>query len=190
MEWAHAKNLQHGVGNICLDESMLIWFSWWTCPGWVFCPCKPHPFGNEYHRACCGLLGILFVMELVEGNDQPIQVAERWCELGKTMGLLMWMLLSYFLVGQYVVLQLLCFIGSHWIEKGWLVCLHSHKKTLVLAGICSGQCNDQGLSGGLSWRFDCYLWHTGWQGVLLVGAKGAQLCDENDGNKRPATCKW
>ena len=36
---------------ICLDKSMSIWMSRWTCPGWVFCPRKPHPFGNEYHSA-------------------------------------------------------------------------------------------------------------------------------------------
>ena len=34
---------------VCLDESMSIWFSRWTCPGWVFCPRKPHDKGNEYH---------------------------------------------------------------------------------------------------------------------------------------------
>ncbi len=28
---------------IYLDESMSIWFQRWTCCGWVFCPCKPHP---------------------------------------------------------------------------------------------------------------------------------------------------
>ena len=34
---------------VCLDESMSIWHSRWTCPGWVFCPRKPHDKGNEYH---------------------------------------------------------------------------------------------------------------------------------------------
>ena len=58
---------------ICLDESMSIWFNRWTCPGWVFCPRKPHPFGNEWHTACCGLCGVLFVLELVEGKDRPPQ---------------------------------------------------------------------------------------------------------------------
>ena len=38
----------------CLDESMSIWNNKWSCPGWVFCPRKPHPFGNEYHTICCG----------------------------------------------------------------------------------------------------------------------------------------
>ncbi len=50
---------------LCLDKLMSIWHSQWTCPGWVFCPCKPHPFGNEYHMACCALSGIMFLMEMV-----------------------------------------------------------------------------------------------------------------------------
>jgi hypothetical protein len=54
---------------MCLDESMSIWHNKWTCPGWIFCPCKPHPFGNEYHTACCGLCNILFSIEIVEGKD-------------------------------------------------------------------------------------------------------------------------
>ncbi len=54
---------------ICLDKSMYIWFQQWTCPGWMFFPRKPHPFGNQYHTACCGLSGILFFMEMVEGKD-------------------------------------------------------------------------------------------------------------------------
>ena len=33
--------------EICLDESMSIWHSRWTCLGWIFCPQKPHLFGNE-----------------------------------------------------------------------------------------------------------------------------------------------
>jgi hypothetical protein len=56
---------------LCLDESMSIWLNRWTCPGWIFCPRKPHPFGNEYHTACCGLSGIMFSIELVEGKDAP-----------------------------------------------------------------------------------------------------------------------
>ena len=55
----------------CLDESMSIWFNRWTCPGWVFCPRKPHPYGNEYHSICCGLSGIMYGIEIVEGKDRP-----------------------------------------------------------------------------------------------------------------------
>lgn len=55
----------------CLDESMSIWTNKWTCPGWVWCPRKPHPFGNEYHDICCGTSGILFRIFLKEGKDHP-----------------------------------------------------------------------------------------------------------------------
>jgi hypothetical protein len=44
-------------------------------------------------------------MEMVEGKDHPPQIAERWSELGKTTGLLMRMLSSYFSTGRYVVLD-------------------------------------------------------------------------------------
>ncbi len=47
----------------------------------------------------------MFVMEMVEGKDHPPQVAERYSELGKTTGLLMRMLQSYFASGRYVVLN-------------------------------------------------------------------------------------
>jgi hypothetical protein len=51
-----------------VDESMSKWLSEYTCPGWMVVPQKPHPFGNEYHTACCGKSGILWALELVEGR--------------------------------------------------------------------------------------------------------------------------
>ena len=90
---------------LCLDESMSIWNNKWTCPGWVFCPRKPHPFGNEYHTACCGVSGIMFSMEMVEGKDHPSEIFENYNSLGKTAGLLMRMLTSYFSTGRYVILD-------------------------------------------------------------------------------------
>ncbi len=63
----HMHTIFSAAWALCLDESMSIWFNQWTCPGWVFCPRKPHLFGNEYHTACCGLSGIMFSMEMVEG---------------------------------------------------------------------------------------------------------------------------
>ena len=39
----------------------------------MFVPRKPHPRGNEYHTVACGLSGILFAIELVEGKDEPRQ---------------------------------------------------------------------------------------------------------------------
>ncbi|KAL7549033.1 hypothetical protein ACHAWF_012294, partial [Thalassiosira exigua] len=86
---------------------MSIWHNRWTCPGWVFCPRKPHPFGNEYHSAYCGITGIMFVIELVEGKDRPRELGvpgyER--EYGKTGALLLRMLKSYFATGRYIVLD-------------------------------------------------------------------------------------
>ena len=71
------------------------------------CPRKPHPFGNEYHTACCALCGILFAIELVQGKDYPVELGtpefEAW--LGKTGGLLLRMLKSIFNTGQYIVLD-------------------------------------------------------------------------------------
>ena len=44
----------------CLNESMSIWNMRWTCPGYVFCPQKPHPVGNEYHTIADGMTTILY----------------------------------------------------------------------------------------------------------------------------------
>ncbi|KAG7356336.1 transposase IS4 [Nitzschia inconspicua] len=73
----------------CLDESMSTWINQYTCPGFMFVPRKPWPFGNEYHTICCGISGILFAMELVEGKDQPRQLRNEEDNFGKTVGLLL-----------------------------------------------------------------------------------------------------
>jgi len=57
----------------CLDESMSKWINQYTCPGFVFCPRKPWPFGNEYHTIACGESIILWRVEMVEGKDAPPQ---------------------------------------------------------------------------------------------------------------------
>jgi hypothetical protein len=90
---------------ICVDESMSIWFNRFTCPGWVFCPRKPHPFGNEYHTSCCGKSGMMLFIEMVEGQDHPPEVEEKFSRLGKTVSLLLHILENYFGSGRYVVLD-------------------------------------------------------------------------------------
>ena len=55
----------------CLDESMLKWNNQCTCPGFIMCPPKPWPLGNECHAMACGISGILHAMEIVEGKDEP-----------------------------------------------------------------------------------------------------------------------
>ena len=74
----------------CLDESMLACTNKFTCPGFMFVPQKPLPFQNEYHTICCGLSGILFGLDLVEGKDALCQAPPKVYDVfGKTIGLLM-----------------------------------------------------------------------------------------------------
>jgi hypothetical protein len=56
--------------------------------------------------SCCGLLGIMFSIELVEGRDAQPEIQVLNVEHGKTMGLLLRMLTSYFYTGKYVILDL------------------------------------------------------------------------------------
>ena len=85
---------------ICLDKLMLIWHNKWTCPSWVFCPQKPHSFGNEYHTACCALSKIMFMIEWSRGVMHLPRL-----QYGKTVGLLLRMLQSYFHTARYIILD-------------------------------------------------------------------------------------
>ncbi len=140
-EWnIHMANVFLAGWVICLDESMSIWHQRWTCPGWIFCPRKPHPFGNEYHTACCALSNILFSIKLVEGKDSPPQVAREFTANGKTGGLLLRMLRSYHHTGRYVVLDLgFCVLKAIiYLQKVGVYSCALIKKTEVLAEGCSG----------------------------------------------------
>ena len=53
-EWN--KNVQQTfiLGRVsCIDELMSFWTNGYTCPGFMFVPRNPWPFGNEYHSICC-----------------------------------------------------------------------------------------------------------------------------------------
>ena len=89
----------------CLDESMSTWTNKYSCPGWMFVPRKPWPFGNEYHTVCCSISGILYQMELVEGKDAPSQVIPKYNNLGQTVGLLLHVLEPLFGKGHIVILD-------------------------------------------------------------------------------------
>ena len=86
---------------------MYIWHSIWKFPVWNLCPQKPHPFRNEWHTACCALSGILFVVDLVEGKEHTRQAGPLEFEDlgGKTVGLLLRMINSYFATGRYAILD-------------------------------------------------------------------------------------
>ena len=88
----------------CLDESVSIWINRWTCPGWIFIPRKPHPFGNEYHTIADGLNNILFWVEIVEGKDAP-NIPVEFEKKGKTAGLLLRLTKGIWQSGRVVILN-------------------------------------------------------------------------------------
>ena len=98
----------------CLDESMSVWTNRWTCPGWMFVPRKPHPMGNEYHSICCGISGIMYAIELVEGKDRPGQLPpKKYHDKGKTAGLLLRLTESIAYSGRVVIMDSgLCVLQS------------------------------------------------------------------------------
>ena len=89
----------------CLDESMSTWTNRYSCPGWMFVPRKPWPFGNEYHTVCCSLSGILWQMELVEAKDSPSEIIPKFNNQGKTVGLLLRVLEPIFGKGMVAILD-------------------------------------------------------------------------------------
>ncbi len=90
----------------CLDESMSTWTNKYTCPGFMFVPRKPWPFGNEYHSICCGVSGLMFGVELVEGKDEPPENPMHDYEhMGRTVGLLLRLTKSMWGTAKMVVLD-------------------------------------------------------------------------------------
>ena len=124
---------------ICLEELMSIWHNKWTCHSWVFCPCKPHPFGNEYHTACCTLTTIMFVIELVEGKDTLPQMVKQE-QQGKTAGLLLLLRMPqlYFHTARYIVLDSCFYVLKGIIElhkNGLFGCTLIKKRRYWPAGV-------------------------------------------------------
>ena len=67
-------------------------------------PRKPRPFGNEYHTICCGISGILFKMQLVEGKDRPKELSSP-PKNKKTTSLLLDLCKDLYGTGKVVVLD-------------------------------------------------------------------------------------
>ena len=105
--WNDNMKMQYSASWVsCLDESMSIWLSKFTCPGWVFCPRKPHPFGNEYHSICDGITNIMYGIEIVEGKDAPAEREKsEYSEKGPTVGLLLRLCKSLYNTGKVVILD-------------------------------------------------------------------------------------
>ena len=86
---------------------MDIWHIRWTCPVWILCPKNHHPFVNECHTACCELSRILFVVELVEYKEYPLQAGPLEFEYldSNTVQLLLCMMNNCFTTGTYVIID-------------------------------------------------------------------------------------
>ena len=108
----------------CLDKSMSIWTNKFLCPGFMFIPRKPWPFGNEYHMVCCCATGIMWVIDLVEGKDCPCQRGQqKYDDLGATVGLLLQLLAPIFFKGFIVILDSAFCVLKGIIELCKRVCL-------------------------------------------------------------------
>ena len=105
--WGDNMNTHFRPGYVnCLDESMSVRTNKFTCPGFMFVPRKPWPFGNEYHTVCCCLSGIMWGIDMVEGKDRPRDLGQQqFDDLGATVGLLLRLLLPIFNLGMMVILD-------------------------------------------------------------------------------------
>ena len=105
--WGSNMNNAFAPGYMnCLDKPMSVWTNKFTCPGFMFVPRKPWPFGNKYHTVCCCLSVIMWGIDLVEGKDHPRQLGQlEYEELGSMVGLLLRMLFPIFHLGFVVILD-------------------------------------------------------------------------------------
>jgi Transposase IS4 len=72
----------------------------------MFVPRKPWPFGNVYHLICCGVSGVMFGIEMVEGKDAPTEApAKQFDNMGKTVGLLLRLIKPLWGTAKMVVLD-------------------------------------------------------------------------------------
>ena len=113
------------------------WTNKYTCPGWMFVPRKPHPFGNEYHSVCCSMSGIMWEIELVEGKDAPCAAAHpkpKHNNHGNTVGLLLHILQPIFTKGYVVVLDSGFCVLKGIVELKKRECMRQHSSKSIAIG--------------------------------------------------------
>ena len=124
----------------CLDESMSTWTNKYSCPGWMFVPRKPWPFGNEYHTVCCSLSGTLWQMELAEGKDYTSEIIPKFYNQGKTVELLLHVFEPIFGKGMVIIFDSgFCVLkGIVELKKERCLCLCLDQEEEILAKIHQG----------------------------------------------------
>jgi hypothetical protein len=80
---ANMQDIFEPSSTVCLDESMSMWSTKSTCPGWQYVDRKPTSTGMEYHTISCAQSKILFHLELVEVQQQ--QAHKEYCDQYKAM---------------------------------------------------------------------------------------------------------
>ncbi len=101
--------MQHLLWNGCIVLMIPCqhgsWINKYTCPGFIFHPRKPWPFGNKYHTIEGALSGILYDLEIVKEKDQPQEMRSGFNEMGTTSGLLVCLTNKLWRTGKIVVLD-------------------------------------------------------------------------------------
>ena len=78
---------------------MMEWFNKYA-PGFMCVGRKPHPFGNQRHIICFGLMSILWRDQIVEVKDLPKQIVQKeYNELGKILSLML-SICTYLWIGE------------------------------------------------------------------------------------------
>ena len=89
-----------------LDESIQEWINHYTCPGWMFVPCKTQPSGNEYHTITCAKSKVIYNVRIVEGKDRPRVMGKKESEeKGVTASLMVRMKKQFWGTGKVVVID-------------------------------------------------------------------------------------
>ena len=88
MEQEHGSTFDPSWVSV-LDESIQEWINFCTCPGCIFVPHNPHPFGNYYHTIACAKYKVVYNVEIVKGKDRLIVMGKKeFEEKGSTTGLM------------------------------------------------------------------------------------------------------
>ena len=156
MEWSHGKYFCSCL--VYLYKSMSIWNLMYNCPGWVFCPQKPHPFGNEYHSMCFVECAVMLNVEVVKGKDCPWKLGPSKFKdcCGKTVGLFCLCWRSIFSTGRYII-----FDSSFCVLKGIVelkkmgFCGGIDKEAMLLAITCPWRSNQLTFPKQGWWRYGC-----------------------------------
>ena len=100
----------------CLDKYMSVWMNKFTCPGFFFCPCKPHPKGKEYHTICCGKSGMIYGWDIFEGMNHKTPMGRPEFETSpnmNTVGIILRLTIALYITGNAVIMY-----SSYCVLKG------------------------------------------------------------------------